>query len=152
MLFSATVPKWVKKLVKQYLNEPENIDLVGEGQTGKMADSITALAVQVGLWAGGGRALTVVVFGAWVAGLPGGGSGGLFSCVWGEGAIGWRRQDVIGGRECRGATFTLQEGGMRWSPLAGLPFHAPPPFSTLVPAFHPCRCPLTLAAPCWSTC
>ncbi|KAL4420664.1 hypothetical protein ABPG75_010320 [Micractinium tetrahymenae] len=47
MLFSATVPKWVKKLVKQYLNDPVNIDLVGEGQTGKMADSITALAVQV---------------------------------------------------------------------------------------------------------
>ena len=28
MLFSATVPKWVKKLVKQYLNDPVNIDLV----------------------------------------------------------------------------------------------------------------------------
>ncbi|KAI7840607.1 hypothetical protein COHA_005757 [Chlorella ohadii] len=47
MLFSATVPKWVKKLVKQYLNTPVDIDLVGEGQSGKMADSITALAVQV---------------------------------------------------------------------------------------------------------
>ena len=47
MLFSATVPKWVRKLVKQYLNEPLSIDLVGEGQSGKMADSITALAVQV---------------------------------------------------------------------------------------------------------
>lgn len=47
MLFSATVPKWVRKLVKQYLNEPVTIDLVGEGQSGKMADSITAMAVQV---------------------------------------------------------------------------------------------------------
>lgn len=47
MLFSATVPKWVKKLVKSYLNNPENIDLVGEGQSGKMPDGITALAVQV---------------------------------------------------------------------------------------------------------
>jgi hypothetical protein len=47
MMFSATVPKWVKKLVKQYMNDPVNIDLVGEGQTGKMADSITAMAVQV---------------------------------------------------------------------------------------------------------
>ena len=145
MLFSATVPKWVKKLVKQYLNDPivsvclgwycghasllrcaaqaagaapqvpsssrstllkappaprlplllaaacrpdlcalstacslpllacprtcvpQDIDLVGEGQTGKMAEGITALAVQVcaprcaswGLclacWAGGGK-------------------------------------------------------------------------------------------------
>lgn len=50
MLFSATLPRWVKKLVKQYLNNPENIDLVGEGNTGKMPDSITALAVQV-CWA-----------------------------------------------------------------------------------------------------
>jgi ATP-dependent RNA helicase DDX21 len=47
MLFSATVPKWVRKLVKQYLNDPVDVDLVGEGQTGKMADSITALAVQI---------------------------------------------------------------------------------------------------------
>ncbi len=47
MLFSATVPKWVRKLVKQHLNEPVSIDLVGEGQSGKMADSITAMAVQV---------------------------------------------------------------------------------------------------------
>ena len=48
MLFSATVPKWVQKLCRQYLNDPVNVDMVGEGQTGKMADSITALAVQVG--------------------------------------------------------------------------------------------------------
>ena len=47
MLFSATVPKWVRNLVKQYLNEPVTIDLIGEGQSGKMADSITAMAVQV---------------------------------------------------------------------------------------------------------
>ncbi|GAB4820300.1 hypothetical protein N2152v2_007346 [Parachlorella kessleri] len=47
MLFSATMPHWVKKLVKSYLNDPITVDLVGEGQSGKMADSITALAVQV---------------------------------------------------------------------------------------------------------
>lgn len=47
MLFSATVPKWVKKLVKQFLNDPLDIDLIGEGQSGKMADNIRALAVQV---------------------------------------------------------------------------------------------------------
>ena len=46
MLFSATVPKWVKKLVKQFLNDPLDIDLIGEGQSGKMADNIRALAVQ----------------------------------------------------------------------------------------------------------
>lgn len=47
MMFSATVPKWVRKLVKQYMDDPVTIDLVGEGQTGKMADSITALGCQV---------------------------------------------------------------------------------------------------------
>ena len=47
MLFSATMPKWVKKLVKSYLRDPVTVDAVGEGQSGKMADSITALAVQV---------------------------------------------------------------------------------------------------------
>ena len=47
MLFSATVPKWVQKLCRQYLSDPVNVDLVGEGQSGKLADSITALAVQV---------------------------------------------------------------------------------------------------------
>lgn len=47
MMFSATLPKWVKKLVKQYLNNPQTIDLVGEEQSGKLADSITAMAVQV---------------------------------------------------------------------------------------------------------
>eukprot|EP00887_Chlorella_sp_A99_P007182 scaffold2.g7182.t1 len=47
MLFSATVPKWVKKLVKTYLNDPVTVDLVGDAQSGKMADTITALAVQV---------------------------------------------------------------------------------------------------------
>jgi hypothetical protein len=42
------VPWLVVLQVKQYLNDPITVDLVGEGQTGKMADSITALAVQVG--------------------------------------------------------------------------------------------------------
>jgi hypothetical protein len=47
MLFSATVPQWVRKLVKQHLKDPVDIDLVGEGGAGKMAETITALAVQV---------------------------------------------------------------------------------------------------------
>jgi ATP-dependent RNA helicase DDX21 len=47
MMFSATLPRWVKSLVKQYLNDPANIDAIGEGQTGKMAETITAYGVQV---------------------------------------------------------------------------------------------------------
>jgi ATP-dependent RNA helicase DDX21 len=47
MLFSATVPHWVKKLVKTYLKDPVTVDLIGKGSSGKMADTITALAVQV---------------------------------------------------------------------------------------------------------
>jgi len=47
MLFSATVPKWVKKLVKSYLKEPVNIDLIGDSGSGKMADSITALGAGI---------------------------------------------------------------------------------------------------------
>ena len=44
---AATTPKWVKKLVKTYLNDPVTVDLVGEGNSGKIAESITVLAVQV---------------------------------------------------------------------------------------------------------
>lgn len=47
MMFSATLPRWVKSLVKQYLDNPVNIDAIGEGQTGKMAETITAYGVQV---------------------------------------------------------------------------------------------------------
>ena len=76
MMFSATVPKWVKKLVKQYMNDPVNIDLVGEGQTGKMADSITAMAVQVS----GGQP-------AGAGGVTGVGAGALAAC-WAGGRVG----------------------------------------------------------------
>lgn len=47
MMFSATLPRWVKSLIKQYLNDPVHIDAIGEGQSGKMAETITAYGVQV---------------------------------------------------------------------------------------------------------
>lgn len=47
MLFSATVPKWVKGLCKRFLKDPVTVDLVGQEQSGKLAESIAALAVEV---------------------------------------------------------------------------------------------------------
>ncbi|KAK8495875.1 hypothetical protein V6N12_018055 [Hibiscus sabdariffa] len=44
MLFSATMPSWVKKLAKKYLNSPLNIDLVGD-QNEKLAEGIKLYAV-----------------------------------------------------------------------------------------------------------
>ena len=41
LLFSATMPKWVKRLVKTYLKDPMLVDLVGDEAAGKMPDSIT---------------------------------------------------------------------------------------------------------------
>lgn len=46
MLFSATVPKWVQQLSKKFLKDPVTVDLVGAEKTGKLAESITALAVE----------------------------------------------------------------------------------------------------------
>ena len=47
LLFSATMPAWVKKLTRKHLTNPALVDLVGDEQAGKLAETITALAVQV---------------------------------------------------------------------------------------------------------
>ncbi|CAN8255838.1 unnamed protein product [Cochlearia groenlandica] len=44
MLFSATMPTWVKKLARKYLNSPLNIDLVGENDE-KLAEGIKLYAI-----------------------------------------------------------------------------------------------------------
>ncbi|CAA7017200.1 unnamed protein product [Microthlaspi erraticum] len=44
MLFSATMPTWVKKLARKYLNNPLNIDLVGD-QDEKLAEGIKLYAI-----------------------------------------------------------------------------------------------------------
>lgn len=40
MLFSATMPSWVKNITRRHLNNPALVDLVGDSQSGKMPDSI----------------------------------------------------------------------------------------------------------------
>lgn len=40
LLFSATMPTWVKRLTRQYQNSPLTVDLVGDAQTGKLAEGI----------------------------------------------------------------------------------------------------------------
>lgn len=40
LLFSATMPRWVKNLTRRFQNNPITVDLVGDDQTGKMAESI----------------------------------------------------------------------------------------------------------------
>lgn len=40
LLFSATMPGWVKRLTKQYQQSPLTVDLVGDASTGKLAESI----------------------------------------------------------------------------------------------------------------
>ncbi|KAI8102875.1 hypothetical protein M9434_005667 [Picochlorum sp. BPE23] len=47
MMFSATIPHWVKNLIKTYLKDPVNIDSIGSGQSGKLAETITAYSIQV---------------------------------------------------------------------------------------------------------
>lgn len=47
MLFSATMPPWVKTLTRRHLNNPVMVDLVGEKNSGKLNEDIRALAVQV---------------------------------------------------------------------------------------------------------
>ncbi|KAB1214956.1 DEAD-box ATP-dependent RNA helicase 3, chloroplastic [Morella rubra] len=44
MLFSATMPGWVKKLARKYLNDPLTIDLVGD-QEEKLAEGIKLYAI-----------------------------------------------------------------------------------------------------------
>jgi hypothetical protein len=40
MLFSATLPAWINKVARRYLRTPITVDLVGEHNTGKLAESI----------------------------------------------------------------------------------------------------------------
>ena len=40
LLFSATMPGWVKRLTRQYQQSPLTVDLVGDASTGKLAESI----------------------------------------------------------------------------------------------------------------
>lgn len=40
LLFSATMPRWVKNLTRRFQTDPITVDLVGDDQTGKMAESI----------------------------------------------------------------------------------------------------------------
>ena len=40
MLFSATMPSWVKSLTRRHLNNPVMVDLVGEKNTGKLNEDI----------------------------------------------------------------------------------------------------------------
>jgi ATP-dependent RNA helicase DDX21 len=41
MLFSATMPTWVKALTRKHLNNPVMVDLVGEANSGKLNEDIT---------------------------------------------------------------------------------------------------------------
>ena len=40
LLFSATMPSWVKNITRRHLKNPALVDLVGDSQSGKMPDSI----------------------------------------------------------------------------------------------------------------
>ncbi len=40
LLFSATMPPWVKKLTRRHLNNPVMVDLVGEKNSGKLNEDI----------------------------------------------------------------------------------------------------------------
>ena len=41
MLFSATMPSWVKGLTRKHLTNPVMVDLVGEANSGKLNEDIT---------------------------------------------------------------------------------------------------------------
>mmetsp|Transcript_16919 Transcript_16919/g.50518 ORF Transcript_16919/g.50518 Transcript_16919/m.50518 type:complete len:841 (+) Transcript_16919:117-2639(+) len=47
LLFSATMPGWVKRLTRQYQKNPLIVDLIGDASTGKLAETIKMLAVCV---------------------------------------------------------------------------------------------------------
>ena len=47
MLFSATLPDWIRRLSRQYLRDPVTVDLVGEQGTGKVSDDVTVRVVAV---------------------------------------------------------------------------------------------------------
>lgn len=40
LLFSATMPTWVKKLTRRFQKQPITVDLVGDEEAGKMAETI----------------------------------------------------------------------------------------------------------------
>uniref|UniRef100_A0A6S8LJW3 RNA helicase n=1 Tax=Dunaliella tertiolecta TaxID=3047 RepID=A0A6S8LJW3_DUNTE len=47
LLFSATLPKWVNKVARRFQENPLLVDLVGEENTGRLADTIRLLVMQV---------------------------------------------------------------------------------------------------------
>lgn len=47
LLFSATLPRWVTNITRRFLNNPVTVDTIGESDSGRMSDTITALACQV---------------------------------------------------------------------------------------------------------
>lgn len=40
MLFSATMPSWVKSITQRFLQNPMLVDLVGDAQSGKIAEGV----------------------------------------------------------------------------------------------------------------
>ncbi|GFH20145.1 uncharacterized protein HaLaN_17222 [Haematococcus lacustris] len=49
LLFSATMPKWVSKIARRFQKNPLLVDLVGEENTGRLADTIRLLVMQARL-------------------------------------------------------------------------------------------------------
>lgn len=47
MLFSATLPNWVRKVARKYLNDHLIVDLLGEEGSGRISDTITVLGMLV---------------------------------------------------------------------------------------------------------
>ena len=47
MLFSATLPAWVRKVARKYLSNQLIVDLLGDEGTGKISDTIKALGILV---------------------------------------------------------------------------------------------------------
>eukprot|EP00803_Ostreobium_quekettii_P002697 evm.model.scf_840.6 EVM.evm.TU.scf_840.6 scf_840:56436-62199(-) len=47
MLFSATLPSWVKRVSRKYLKDHVLVDLVGDHSTGRIAESIKTLGIMV---------------------------------------------------------------------------------------------------------
>lgn len=48
LLFSATMPTWVKKLTRRFQNNPITVDLVGDDEAGKMAETIRCILLLAG--------------------------------------------------------------------------------------------------------
>ena len=47
MLFSATMPSWVKGLTQKYLKTPVLVDLVGDSASGKINESVRCAHLQL---------------------------------------------------------------------------------------------------------